>query len=117
MFEVEKSLGKHRSLLEVFEQICDKLNIIITNKDKEKIVLMPAKNASMTVTPTKFKVYINETIEIQGKNLKLLDFRLCSGCGLDFKRHFVAMEAALKKYSEKIDPFAEDENPENSFEN
>merc|ERR1711976_395830 len=103
--DVESKNNKNRSLSEVFEDICEKLGLIITNRDPEKVVLMPTKNASMYVKPTKFKVYINETIEVQGKNLKLLDFRLCGGSGLDFKRHFVALEAALKKYSEKLDPY------------
>ena len=107
---IESQSGKNRSLSEIFENICDTLGLIIVNRDSQKLVLMPTKTASMNVKPTKFKVYINDTIEVQGKDggvksLKLLDFRLCEGCGLDFKRHFIALEASLKKYSDKLDPF------------
>jgi len=107
---IESQSGKNRSLSEIFENICDTLGLIIVNRDNQKLVLMPTKTGSMNVKPTKFKVYINDKIEVQGKDgavkdLKLLDFRLCEGCGLDFKRHFIALEASLKRYSDKLDPF------------
>merc|ERR1711881_117366 len=84
------------TLASIFEKVLHDLNLVIISKDANRLMLQPAKVANNAAVPTQFIVHVNK--KLNTKEVKLLDFRLSKGCGMDFKRHFVAIHAAMKKF-------------------
>merc|ERR1712066_1016016 len=93
--KVNKKIG------EEILRVAEALDVLVLDQTVEYMKLQPIKVKDRWRQLT-FAVYITD---FEAQNRILLDFRLLKGCGLDFRRHFISIKAALKKLVDKTAGF------------
>lgn len=86
-----------KKLVDEIVRISEALSVKVLETSSELIKLQPIKVKNRYKNLI-FGIYISY---FDDPDRILLDFRLFKGCGLDFRRHFISISAALKKLEDR----------------